>query len=173
MLPITSVSVNFDNISGLLASHTQEQLYGMSVQNGIDMDYNQWTGRASYMTTSAAVGYVPLVGGALVLRPGRDFALQTGQAAGLVGNFSLQLNVSVQNNLGVPLLTAAPNGVSIYVVAINSGFFETIKGQSRVIKGILTEQDIMTSPATTTTPELERLVGEGKHHKSKAMSKCV
>lgn len=173
VLPITGVSVNFDNFSGLLASHTQEQLYGMSIHNGLDMDYNEWTGKAIYMTTSSAVGYLPLVGGALVLRPGRDFALQTGQAAGLVGNFSLQLNVSVQNNLGVSLLSAAPNGVNIYVVAINSGFFETIKGQSRVIKGVLTEQDVMSSPATASTPELERLVGEGRRKKKGAMSKYV
>jgi hypothetical protein len=108
-----------------------------------------------------------------VLRPGRDFALQTGQAAGLVGNFSLQLNVSVQKNLGVSLLSAAPNGVNIYVFAINSGFFETIKGQSRVIKGVLTEQDVMSSPATVSTPELERLVGEGRRKKKGAMSKYV
>ncbi len=46
VLPITCVSVNFDNFSGLLASHTQEQLYGMSIHNGLDMDYNEWTGKA-------------------------------------------------------------------------------------------------------------------------------
>jgi hypothetical protein len=36
----------------------------------------------------------------------------------------------------------------LYVVPISSGFFETIKGSSRIIKGILTEQDILSAPAS-------------------------
>jgi hypothetical protein len=38
---------------------------------------------------------------------------------------------------------------------------------------VLTEQDVMSSPATASTPELERLVGEGRRKKKGAMSKYV
>jgi hypothetical protein len=164
-LPITNISLNFDNFSGLLASQTREQLYQMSVHNGVDMDWSEWTGlgATTFSTSLGSLSGVPsgggltgLVGGPLVLRPGRDFALQTGQAPGLVGNFTLQYNITVQN------FTGATQDVNIYTVPISSGFFETIKGSSRIIKGVLTEQDILGAPSHAPEPSLERPVGAGK-----------
>ena len=163
-LPITKISLNFDNFSGLLASQTREQLYQMSVHNGVDMDWSEWTGLGATTLSlsggsSAGVpsggGLTGLVGGPLVLRPGRDFALQTGQAPGLVGNFTLQFNIYVQN------FTGNTQPVNIYTVPISSGFFETIKGSSRIIKGVLTEQDILGAPSHAPEPDLERPVGAG------------
>jgi hypothetical protein len=81
--------VNFDNFSGLLSSHTAEQLYAMSVKNGLEMDWNQWSGRGQVAGANAGAagalgGNVGLTGGPLVLMMGRDITLQSGQAAGLV-----------------------------------------------------------------------------------------
>lgn len=165
-LPITNISLNFDNFSGLLASHTREQLYQMSLHNGVDMDWSEWTGlgATTFSTSLGSLSGAPsggglagLVGGPLVLRPGRDFALQTGQAPGLVGNFTLQYTIRVQN------FTGASQSVNLYTVPISSGFFETIKGSSRIIKGVLTEQDILGAPSHAPEPSLERPVGAGKH----------
>lgn len=152
VLPISQISVNFDNFSGLLASHTQEELYKMSVNNGVDMDWATWSG-ACWSGTGKKVA---TVGGPLVLRPGRDFPLQSGQAPGLVGNFTFQFTGTCQN-----YSTATPT-VSIYVVAVNSGFFETIKGSSRIIKGILTETDILGATAVAPSQPLARVVGGAK-----------
>jgi len=165
-LPITKIALQFDNFSGLISTMTQEQLYGMSVHNGVDMDWSEWSGYgyvpfSQVATTTSTVtrsgGRVGLVGGPLVLRPGRDFPLQSGQAPGLVGNFTLQFSLEVQNFTGS---SQTPN---IYVVPISSGFFETIKGSSRVIKGVLTEQDILSAPARAPEADLERSVGAGRH----------
>ena len=88
-LPITNISLNFDNFSGLLANHTPFQLYKMSVDNGLDMDWNLWSGQLNVTQSGGSTsiyqsgGVVGSAGGALVLRPGRDFALQAGQAPGL------------------------------------------------------------------------------------------
>jgi hypothetical protein len=140
----------------------------MSVHNGVDMDWSEWSGLGSIpfsqVGTTGAVstvggGQVGLVGGPLVLRPGRDFALQTGQAPGLVGNFTLQFNLTVQN------FTGAAQTPNIYTVPISSGFFETIKGSSRIIKGVLTEQDILGAPPSAPSADLERMVGEGRSRK--------
>lgn len=162
-LPISQISLNFDNFSGLLANHSQYELYKMSVNNGLDMDFDEWSGSAWVNGSAAAskngAGLTSLVGGPLVLRPGRDFALQTGQAPGLVGNFTLQYNMQVDNS-------AARTGasVSIYTITVNSGFFETIKGSSRILKGVVTEQDILAAPIAAVEQSLDRMVGEGKHH---------
>lgn len=143
-LPISGISINFDNFSGLLANHTAYELYKMSVNNGLEMDYATWCGESRRQPASGTgTPYIALCGGPLILKPGRDFALQAGQAPGLVGNFSLQFNLTIGNQYASTI-----NSISLYVVPISSGFFETIKGSSRIIKGVLTEQDILSAPAS-------------------------
>jgi len=165
-LPIEAISINFDNFSGLLANHTQYELYKMSIDNGLEMDFPEWSGESRGFFAAAAAtpptdnALVTMVGGPLVLRPGRDFALQAGQAPGLVGNFTLQISATVSNQFPSQI---AASGVNLYIVPVSSGFFETIKGSSRIIKGVLTEQDILSAPATAPSSELERPVGSGKH----------
>jgi hypothetical protein len=166
-LPITNISLNFDNFSGLLSTVSQEQLYQMSVHNGVDMDWSSWSGLGAVPLSglgTAVGGWTGLVGGPLVLRPGRDFALQAGQAPGLVGNFTLQFNLQVQN------FTGAAETPLIFTVPISSGFFETIKGSSRIIKGVLTEQDILSAPAHSPEAELQRPVGAGRKPSSSVHS---
>jgi len=68
----------------------------MSVHNGLDMDYASWSGAgrsssASWTTPSNGGSgitrtqgqIIPLVGGLLVLKPGTDITLQSGQAPSL------------------------------------------------------------------------------------------
>ena len=93
------LTVNFDNFSGLLSSQTTEQLYAMSVKNGLDMDFDTWVGQAhsgaanagtlggnSSQPGGSAAGRMPLTGGLLVLKPSQDITLQTGQAPSLVNS---------------------------------------------------------------------------------------
>lgn len=155
-MPITRISLNFDNFAGLLSAHTTEQLYSMAVHNGLDMDYNEWRGLARSARTGANV---QTVGGFLVLKPGQDFALQSGQAPGLIGNFTLQFNIDVQNT-STNLFPQVP---VLYVITANSGFFESLGGSSRVIKGVLSEADIISAePVEGMSREsLKRIVGSG------------
>ena len=186
------LSVNFDNFSGLLSSQTTEQLYAMSIKNGLDMDWASFVGSAyvgqaqvptgiavggsvdtaigttavtlggSVPSWSAVSGYgkglAPTVGSILVLKPSQDITLQTGQSPSLVGNFTLQFNIQVYNNSGVTITNP-----QLFVITANSGFFESIRGSSRIIKGVLSEQDIIGAPLapTATTQELQRYVGGG------------
>jgi len=153
------LSVNFDNFSGLLSSMTTEQLYSMSAKNGLDMDYNQFIGQ--FHTASGSYPgrqqgqIVPGVGSILVLKPSQDITLQSGQAPSLVGNFTLQFNLTVKNN------SSTAQTPQLYVITANSGFFESIRGSSRIIKGVLSEQDIISAPLApmATRAELDRMVG--------------
>ena len=151
---VAPLSVNFDNFAGLLSSHTAEQLYAMSVRNGLEMDWNTWSGRGR-VNTGAVGGTASTVGGFLVLKPGVDITLSEGQAPSLVGNFTLQFNLSVQNTYDFSVLP------QIYVITANSGFFESIRGSSRIIKGVLSEQDIIAAPLAPagTLAGLARMVG--------------
>jgi hypothetical protein len=164
------LTINFDNFSGLLSSVTTEQLYQMSVHNGLEMDYASWSGTgrsssASWSTPSLGGSglsrtqgqIIPLVGGLLVLKPSTDITLQSGQAPSLVGNFTLQFNLQVKNT------SAVAQTPSLFVITANSGFFESIRGSSRIIKGVLSEQDIISAPMASmmTRTELDRCVGSG------------
>jgi hypothetical protein len=73
----------------------------------------------------------------------------------LVGNFTLQFNLTVYNNTGQLVQP------QLFVITANSGFFESIRGSSRIIKGVLSEQDIIGAPLapTATRQELCRYVG--------------
>jgi len=159
-LPLTQISVNFDNFSGLLASHTTEQLYQMSVMNGLEMDYNSWLGFGQSAVDNGATppNYYKsqLVGGFLVLKPSKDITLQEGQAPSVVGNYTLQFNATVINNSTTPV-----NNATLYIVTANSGYFETVKGSSRVIKGVLNEADVINAPMSSagTRSNLNRIVG--------------
>ncbi len=160
-LPISNVSLQWDNFAGLMSTYSQQQLYEVSVENGLTQDYQQWSGRlpAGLSTEQgAALGSIAQsVGGFLVLKPGKDYALQTGQAPSLVGNYTLQLNLTL-NNFSASAVTPV-----IYVMTINSGFFESVKGTSRVVKGILSEADIIDAPLASipTRSAVARAVGAG------------
>lgn len=160
------LSINFDNFSGLLSSTTTEQLFLMSQHNGLEMDYDTFMGQSrsaggSYGAGGAVAGQrqqgqlIPTVGSILVLKPGQDLTLQSGQAPSLVGNFTLQFNLSIFNNTNI---SQTPQ---LYVITANSGFFESIRGSSRVIKGVLSEQDILSAPLAPMAVrcELNRMVG--------------
>lgn len=149
------ISINFDNFAGVLSSHTKEQLYSMSFINGLEMDYAAWRGKA-YMTGATSTELTNLVGGFLVLRPGKDIPLQEGQAPGLLGSFSFQCDLTVENNQNKDL------AVNMYIVAVNSGFFESQNGSSRIVKSVLNEADVINANDTSNTnASVGRMVGAG------------
>lgn len=161
--PIEKISLNFDNFSGLLASHTPQQLFHISQHNGVEMSWLEWSGRAKRVEAgrlgdAIVSGDIATVGGILALKPGSDFALQSGQAPSLIGNFTLQFNLTCRNTTA-----AAVGDVELYVITVNSGFFETLAGSSRIIKGVLSEADIISAPAADvmTADGMKRMVGAG------------
>jgi hypothetical protein len=156
--PPQRISVNWDNFSGLLSSHTQTQLYSISTHNGLDMSYPEWVG-AGYTTRDGRS--VPLVGGFLVLKLGQDITLQAGQASGLAGNYVLQYQLTVRNHTFGDIPAGTP--IQLYTVAVNSGFFESMAGSSRVVKSVLSEADVISAePAPAADADsLKRIVGAG------------
>lgn len=151
--PITRCRLNFDNFAGLLSNQTTQQLYQMAAHNGLKMDWNEWAGVARVGTAAAKI---QTVGGFLVIKPGQDFGLQSGQAPSLIGNFTLQFEIQVRN------CTALTRG-QLYVIAVNTGFFESLAGSSRIIKGVLSEADIISAePVLEMSRDgLKRIVGNG------------
>lgn len=180
-IPISNVSVTFDNFSNLCSGFQQFNLYESAVAAGLDIDWHQWRGytqgalsslaRSSASTSSTPVtttaqykqtGVTQLSGGPILLRMGHDITLSPGLAPGCLGNYSFQATVQTSNPYGFYDYLSA---VTITVIAINTGFFETVRGQSAIRKTILNSADVeAATPETgTTKTHLHRMVGRGHY----------
>jgi len=74
-----------------------------------------------------------------------------------VGSYSLQYNIDIRNTSGADI-----QGLTLYTLCVNSGFFETQSGSSRIVKGPITESDVINTTAgadALTRSQLERMVG--------------
>ena len=174
-MPIKSLSVTFDNFSNLCSSFQQVNLYESAVAAGLDMDWHQWRGFTQAQwpsgvlpTTAATVPgtysqqspFTQLSGGPILLRMGTDITLQPGLAPGCLGNYSFQVNCVIDNSKGY---YSYVNNPVITVIAINTGFFETMRGQSAIRKTILQMADVAaaTSDSGMSKTHLNRMVGRG------------
>ena len=174
-MPISKLSVTFDNFSNLCSSYQQVNLYESAVAAGLDMDFHQWRGftQAQYpssvlpLTAQVTPGaptqqspFTQLSGGPVLLRMGTDITLQPGLAPGCLGNYSFQVNVPLDNSKGYYSYVKNP---VITVVAINTGFFETMRGQSAIRKTILQMADVAAATSETgmSKTHLNRMVGRG------------
>lgn len=91
---INSISLNFDNTSGILASATEVDLYNISKANQLQDTWEEWHG----VTTNPATGVVKgTVGSVLVLKFGKDISLNPNSYVGKVGAYNFQAQVSVTN----------------------------------------------------------------------------
>jgi hypothetical protein len=98
-----------------------------------------------------------------MLRMGQDVALSPGLAPGTLGNFSIQLNLTLDNSQH---FFDAYNSYQMTIIAVNSGYFETVRGQSAVRKTILNMADVESASVASgvTTAQLRRLVGGARGH---------
>ena len=166
-LPIKSISINFNNNSGILASATQQELWQMSKNNGANttwaefQGYGTSVGNSGGVDTGPKVNAVPLSGSYLILEFGKDIQLtEDFYASGSLGNFNLQCDVVVENNT---IYAAAASDWELVLITMNSGVFVCERGTSATYTGILTKQDVLEASAQEyyTHDDVKRLVGGG------------
>ncbi len=77
-----------------------------------------------------------------------------------ISNFNIKFSVKVDNNLKT---ITANSGLLLYLVCINSGFFESQGGSSRIIHAPLNEADVISAPTVGILGKqrMERMVGGG------------
>lgn len=173
--PITNIVVNFNNNSGILASATPVDLWQMSRNNGLKESWHEFNGLA----VGAPAGGIPsgtvknqlfsTVGSYLVLEFGKDIQLtEDFYAAGSLGNFNLQLNITCANNR--PYALTGTNNVEAVLITMNSGVFVCERGTSSTYTGILTKQDVLEASQQDhyTHDDVERMVGGGFFDKIKS-----
>jgi hypothetical protein len=172
--PITGISINFNNNSGILATAQPVDLWQMSRNNGLNSSWLEFSGLANnrpvvlddYLApavaatpTESRVRAVQTVGSYVVLEFGKDIQLvEDFYAAGSLGNFNLQMNVYGQNTYGYAI---GAGQLECVLITMNSGVFVCERGTSSTYTGILTKQDVLeaSQQAHYTQHDVARLVG--------------
>jgi len=163
-LPIKSISINFNNNSGILASATTQELWQMSKNNGANTTWPEFCGWGTSVNNNGqglVVAAVPLSGSYLILEFGKDIQLtEDFYSCGSLGNFNLQCDVVANNNTTYAI---ADNDVELVCITMNSGVFVCERGTSATYTGILTKQDVLEASAQEyyTHDDVKRIVGGG------------
>jgi hypothetical protein len=158
-LTINSINVSFNNSSGLLASATQQDLWDISVRNGSQQDFLEFSGKALVNSNFDGYGtFVPTTGSLLVLDPVYDFSLPSYLSSSSLGQYQLLIQMNVTNQFGYDVTP------EIVIITMNSGIFATQQGTSQIFTGILTKDQILKTKEENPVPHLDtseyaRLVG--------------
>jgi hypothetical protein len=157
---INSLSINFNNQSGILASATQQDIYRYSVENGSNQSWYEFSGFANKPNPmTGGCSLVPTAGSMVVLEFGKDIQLvEDFYSSGSLGNFALQVNLDVTNQA-----SSAVSDAEIVLITMNSGCFVCEKGTSSTYTGLLTKQDVLdaSSQEPYSRSDVARLVGGG------------
>jgi hypothetical protein len=133
---INSVNITLNGKNGILASATQEQLYDISVKNGLEMSYVEFSGGPVPLAVSTAnpLGtLIGTVGSVICLRFGEDIPLNSG-APGMATNMMMQVNVGVTNINQ----TETTNPV-LYLVTVKASVLEFLNTSSSLFQGFTPE----------------------------------
>lgn len=143
---IQNVNIQFQNTTGLLSSATPQQLYMLSVKNGCDMDWTQWSGgptqnaaNLGQLDVGSHPGSVYTIGSVLCLEFGTDIPLSSvTDCPGKIGQYNLQIQCTVTNTFPIAI---AP---TFYTVIVSEGTFTIDKlGVASIHLGDLTTNDVL------------------------------
>lgn len=158
-LVIRKCRITFNNSSGILSNAETQDLFKTSVDNGLKgCNWYEFTGLAnSYNAPGNPTVNVGLCGSVLVLDPARDFELDPYLAPNSIGQFNLQMDLTVFNQLGQQIHP------EIVVVCQNSGYITTVSGNSTVSMGLLNMQRVMdavdSSEKAYSMSDYKRMIG--------------
>jgi hypothetical protein len=167
-LPITGISLNWNNNSGILSSATPYDLFRYSVEAGSAQSWDEFNGSTIAGVVDTSTSVLPTVGSYLMLDFGKHIQLtEDYYAPGSLGNFQLQFQLNVKNTN-----TGAAITPELVLITVNSGIFVTERGQSSVYTGILTKQDVLDASQTTPLGQstVRRLIGGGAMDKGKVLN---
>jgi hypothetical protein len=152
---INSISVNLNNQSGLLSSASPVDLWRMSVRNGSNQSWIEFSGCANSNGVNGNGLLTYTCGSLLIIDPVLDLSLPDYLSSGSAGQYNFQFNINVTNQNST---TIAPE---ICTICCNSGIIVTNQGATSTYTGMLTKTMVLDAKATKgiSTGVNERLIG--------------
>ena len=167
-LPITNLSVSFNNRVSLLSQFTPSDLYAMSKRNGLkNVDFFQFLGYAqkynvAQTSLNAALNTLFLAGSIIVIDPARDLSISSPFITDAsTGQFNLSWSANVQNNKSSDFIP------ELVTLLFNSRMLLCSSGSSEIIQPALNqaqvEQTIQGGDKGDEIPHYELIGGKSRH----------
>jgi hypothetical protein len=120
---IRNLSIDFDNNTNLLNSMSPQQLYNMSIKNGCDLTWSQWT---------------RFVGSVVCINVAQDLNLREDLLPGIRdGNLNFRVRADIIN------VGSVAKQYSLYVFPVYPGLFNIGGNQAVAQTGIISKSDIL------------------------------
>jgi hypothetical protein len=152
-LTIRNISINLNNMSGLLSSASPQDLWRLSVKNHSQQSWTEFVGKATVATADGQSKLVPTTGSLFIVSP-TDLSIPDSLAPGSLGAFSFQAQVQVFSQFD-----AAIPSIELCVIACNSGILTIQSGTSQFYSGILTSASVELAKTQAEVSIPDRLVG--------------
>jgi hypothetical protein len=144
--PITGLNITFNNVSGLLTSYSQNDLYQMSRRNGSNQTWSEFRGLVKSKSGTEYTG----IGSIIVIDCVRDLNLSDFLSSGSLGQFSFQATVTFENILGhtygEPTSNATASNfqaMEIATICNYGGILINDKGSSSTMSGLLSKTSVL------------------------------
>jgi len=143
-LSASTISITFNNQSGLLASANIANLYNLSKANGSNQSYYAFRGQAEAVQSGASVT-VPTLGSMIVINPAKDLSLNGLLSNGSIGQFNVQIQIQGVTNQ-YPF-QVQPEGI---LMVLNEGFAVTQLGNTQLFTGVLSRETVLEAKSEPT-----------------------
>jgi len=124
---ITKLNVNFNGYQGMLSAASPQQLYMLSVRNGLRMSWLDWS---------------KYCGSVVVLSPGKDFGVGSLETPGVVGSYQLSYQVEYKNVIPPCTDVAGPIDYQCNTVICYDGVLRIENQMVEIMTGVLTQMDV-------------------------------
>jgi hypothetical protein len=164
--PVTGLNLTFNNVSGLLTSYSQNDLYMMSRRNGSEQTWSEFRGIVTNRFKTELAG----IGSIIVIDPVRDLGLSDFLSSGSLGQFSFQATVTYDKILGHTYGEATTTATAdqfqameIATICNYGGILINDKGSSSTMSGLLTKQAVLEAKSgnavTVNYEEIQQMSG--------------
>jgi hypothetical protein len=99
---INKVSINWNTQSGVLSSCDVTQLWRISVESGLRMNFQDWSAKNRYLSVGNSTSTMAGAGSILCFSPEILGVLEEGQASGMLYNVQYNITMEIQNNSPTP-----------------------------------------------------------------------
>lgn len=155
---ISKITIQWNNVAGILSQATPQHLYQISLQNGLTDSWEQFSGLTSnFITTgSPSSKKIGTSGSLLALCPVKDFGMQ-GLSDGSLGQFNFQVNIDIFNQNQSDTIP-----FTLYIVAVYDGILHLSQSSAITQLGVASREDIATAPESSMSyNELQSVYGGG------------
>lgn len=157
-MQINNVNITWNNQQGVLSGASPVNLYNFSVQNGYNKTWTEFNGITQRLNgvLGQTADVIGLEGGILCIEMSKDIGLEDNLSEGVLGNFNLQVQMSVTNTNQV--VTVTPD---LYIVAVYDGTLVISNTSAMASIGVVSKEEVLNAPMSTNISyrELEAIYG--------------